>query len=539
MKTISPALKAHIQQEVTTIATCMSIARRDGRIFYLTDHDEPITYDEQVYLPYDSYARTSILTSSELEVDNLELTAFLNSSAVTRDDVASGLFDGAEVRLILLNYADVSMGSMLLRRGWLGEVTMNEDNTFRAEVRGLTQVLTFRVGDAYAPECRTDLGSNLCKLPLNPKKWNPNTGYDRGTFVLGKIGVASGYTNLNLDNGSFETDTVGALVTAPSGWVAYGDATSRWVAKTNWYGLDGAAIGNQFIAATRQVGTEPTIAGLYQDVDLVDQGVSEANLDTGLCRLVFKCSASVLNNRAKSRVRLSAIQADGTMQVIFDTGERQYGEDRWITINPADLLIPTGARKLRIDLWSSKRSTHEEGCAYDGVSAAVNAPDGTYEGADQYGGVVFKCIQSGVSGDTEPAFSNLLGDTFTDGGVIWQCVSGYKTVDTVATVLSNKSFSASTLADPAGWFDGGVLYWETGRNAGRAMEVKTWAGGVLTLFQRTYYPVVAGDRFVIHPGCDKRRGTCFEKFANIENFRGEPDVPGQDNLYKTPNAPEQ
>jgi hypothetical protein len=44
---------------------------------------------------------------------------------------------------------------------------------------------------------------------------------------------------------------------------------------------------------------------------------------------------------------------------------------------------------------------------------------------------------------------------------------------------------------------------------------------------------------VLFPGCDKTRATCVAKFSNILNFRGEPDVPGQDKYYTGPNAPAQ
>lgn len=538
MKTLTPALKAHLQQEVTTIATIISLLRNDGKAFFLTDHDEPINYDNQTYVPYDSYSRTSILMSSELEVDSSEINAFLNSSSVTRDDVASGLFDYALIRIHVVNYETPAMGAMLLRRGTLGEVVMNEDDTFTAEIRGMTQVLTYRVGEAYGGECRVDLGDKFCKIALNPKRWENGTVYAQGDVVLGKIGAGGDFVNCNLTNPNFEDGSPDQLVTAPEGWVRYGDVTSRWVYKTTWYGLTRPQKGDLFIAATRQVGQQPSIAGLYQDVDLVDQGVPETALDTGLCRASFKGYAAVLNNRAKSRVRLTAFLADDSTQTIYDSGEKQYGEDRWVTVGGNDILLPTGTRRLRIDLWSWKRDTHEEGCAYDGFSLAVNLPDGTFENADEFGGVMFKCIQAGTSGETEPAFTSAVGDETVDNTVIWQCIENFKKVDTVATVLSNKSFAPASLTDEAGHYDGGLIYWETGQNAGRSMEVKSWAGGVLTLFQRTYYPMTVTDRFVIYPGCDKRRATCADKFGNIINFRAEPDVPGQDILYRTPNAPE-
>jgi uncharacterized phage protein (TIGR02218 family) len=42
------------------------------------------------------------------------------------------------------------------------------------------------------------------------------------------------------------------------------------------------------------------------------------------------------------------------------------------------------------------------------------------------------------------------------------------------------------------------------------------------------FPIQAGDTFAITAGCDKRFATCVEKFANADNFRGFPHMPGND-----------
>jgi uncharacterized phage protein (TIGR02218 family) len=58
--------------------------------------------------------------------------------------------------------------------------------------------------------------------------------------------------------------------------------------------------------------------------------------------------------------------------------------------------------------------------------------------------------------------------------------------------------------------------------------VTTWLG-------LSFAPQI-GDRFFYYPGCDKRRETCFNKFDNILNFRGEPDMPGVDHMLAYPEA---
>ena len=44
--------------------------------------------------------------------------------------------------------------------------------------------------------------------------------------------------------------------------------------------------------------------------------------------------------------------------------------------------------------------------------------------------------------------------------------------------------------------------------------------------------IAATDTFLIRAGCDKRITTCGTKFANVANFRGFPNIPGQDAVLR-------
>lgn len=83
-----------------------------------------------------------------------------------------------------------------------------------------------------------------------------------------------------------------------------------------------------------------------------------------------------------------------------------------------------------------------------------------------------------------------------------------------------------------GWFSAGRLVWTIGMNAGLEAHVKLHraSDGVvtITLWQAMPEPLAAGDEFVVTAGCDKRFATCRERFANIDNFRGFPHIPGND-----------
>ncbi len=166
MKTTSAALAAHIAAEVTTLATCWRVTRSDGAEFFFTDHDRDLVFDGQVYKASTGYSRTAITNDASMAVDNLDVDGVFDSEAITEADIRAGLFDHAEVRVFLVNWADLSMGAMKMRRGWFGEVILTEQGMFRTELRGMTQALQQRIGEVYSPECRADLGDHRCKVDL-------------------------------------------------------------------------------------------------------------------------------------------------------------------------------------------------------------------------------------------------------------------------------------------------------------------------------------------------------------------------------------
>jgi uncharacterized phage protein (TIGR02218 family) len=166
MKTMTPELLAHLAQEVTTKANCWQLVRRDGLSFFFTDHDQDLEIAGNIYLSAIGYRQTAVSADSSLAVDNLEVTGILDSETLIADDLRSGLFDFAQIFLFTVNWADLSQGTMRLRRGTLGEISTTPAGTFQGELRGMAQRLVAKVGDVYTSECRADLGDSKCKVNL-------------------------------------------------------------------------------------------------------------------------------------------------------------------------------------------------------------------------------------------------------------------------------------------------------------------------------------------------------------------------------------
>lgn len=103
----------------------------------------------------------------------------------------------------------------------------------------------------------------------------------------------------------------------------------------------------------------------------------------------------------------------------------------------------------------------------------------------------------------------------------------------LSAVTDNRSFTDNSRTEIAGYFDAGKLTWLTGENVGLSMEIKTFAAGAFVLHLPMPFQVTVGDTYSAYPGCKKRFAEdCIAKFNNAVNFRGEPHVPGNDQMMQ-------
>lgn len=166
MKGASAGLATHLAGELTTLATCWKITRRDGQVLGFTTHVQDLAVSGVTYLSaIGSYTATAIRTSSDMAVDNLDVDAVFDSASLSEVDLRAGKYDFAQVEIFQVNYADLTQGVLKLRRGWLGEVA-SHGHYFKAELRGLMQALQQTIGRVYGKRCDADLGDTRCTVSL-------------------------------------------------------------------------------------------------------------------------------------------------------------------------------------------------------------------------------------------------------------------------------------------------------------------------------------------------------------------------------------
>lgn len=164
-RTIPSGLLSHLQGECHTLAHLLKLTRKDATVLGFTDHDADIAYGGAVYEAATGANLTAISGANNLSVDTLDATMLIDSEKISEADIRAGLYDLAEIRIYLVNYADLGLGNVTLFRGWLGEVTQGQES-FTAELRSLFQAYSQNIVELYSPACRADLGDSRCKVNL-------------------------------------------------------------------------------------------------------------------------------------------------------------------------------------------------------------------------------------------------------------------------------------------------------------------------------------------------------------------------------------
>lgn len=164
MRTILPALKAHLDGEATTICHCWRVTRRDGVVIGFTDHDRDLGFDGTSFLAASGFAASDSEQGAGLGAEADEVAGGFSSAAIDEKDLAAGRYDGARVELFLVNWAAPDQ-HMLLNVREIGEV-VRAGGQFRAELRSLAHTLNQPQGRLYNRRCDASLGDGRCRVNL-------------------------------------------------------------------------------------------------------------------------------------------------------------------------------------------------------------------------------------------------------------------------------------------------------------------------------------------------------------------------------------
>jgi uncharacterized phage protein (TIGR02218 family) len=158
------ALDAHLATRATTLCRAWIVTRRDGTVMGFTDHDRDLDLEGVNCRADAGLSAKALQQTTGLSVDNSEAVGALSDASITEADIQAGRFDGAEVKILLVNWS-APEDRIVEFRGFLGEITRS-GGAFRAELRGLTELLNQPQGHAFQPGCSAILGDRRCRFDM-------------------------------------------------------------------------------------------------------------------------------------------------------------------------------------------------------------------------------------------------------------------------------------------------------------------------------------------------------------------------------------
>jgi uncharacterized phage protein (TIGR02218 family) len=176
---ISTPLLEHLRSGQLTTAICWVIAKRDGTFIRGTEHDQDIVITDTgeftgSYRAGANITASTVQSGSDLAPDNLNVDGAIPQQPVDYIDVSvhdieGGLLALAPVTVFAVNWQAPNDGQMVLRRGFLGEITRDSDGKYTTEIRGLMQLLSQVFVETYGERCVVKrFGDARCKVALGP-----------------------------------------------------------------------------------------------------------------------------------------------------------------------------------------------------------------------------------------------------------------------------------------------------------------------------------------------------------------------------------
>jgi uncharacterized phage protein (TIGR02218 family) len=165
-RSLSAELAAHIERVgKSDLALCAAISRTSDDFttyprFTSWDRDLTITEDggdeplDVVYLTAPGMSVSQIQANANGGVDHLEIR-ILPTVGVVEDDILAGKWNGAGIRLFLVNPSDLTQGTLELMSGQLGQVTL-DGGAIVGEFLGLLQHYQATIGEIVTSTCQNE-----------------------------------------------------------------------------------------------------------------------------------------------------------------------------------------------------------------------------------------------------------------------------------------------------------------------------------------------------------------------------------------------
>jgi uncharacterized phage protein (TIGR02218 family) len=148
-------------EPLETVASFWRVLRRDGVTLGFTTHDRDLWFDGVLHRAAPGMTPSAIRRSADLDADSAEIEGALSHDAIRAEDLAAGRFDGARLRVGLVDWE--SGQRHCLYRGAIGSV-VEEEGRFTAELASRKAELLADPVPRTSPACRAPFCGPGCNL---------------------------------------------------------------------------------------------------------------------------------------------------------------------------------------------------------------------------------------------------------------------------------------------------------------------------------------------------------------------------------------
>jgi uncharacterized phage protein (TIGR02218 family) len=153
------------EEQLTTLAFCWRLDRRDGVTIGLTSHDRTLAIGGIDYQAMPGMLPSAVAMASGWEPATTDVAGALTHKLIRDADLTAGRWDGAAALLFACDWSDPAATVLPLTRGTIGSVRV-EDQRFTATLLGAAAALDQPVVEQTSPECRATLGDRRCRVDL-------------------------------------------------------------------------------------------------------------------------------------------------------------------------------------------------------------------------------------------------------------------------------------------------------------------------------------------------------------------------------------
>lgn len=149
-----------------TTAYCLRIVCTNGTVLRFTTYPHDLTMSNaEVYETAYGYEQSSYTADTSMASSVIDIEGFTGAEGITRDQIASGVFDNARVYVFRCNFLSPVEDYEQLSSGFFGKTSLADEH-YKIEMMSLIDTLSQSVGKTYTAACSRTFGDAGCGIDL-------------------------------------------------------------------------------------------------------------------------------------------------------------------------------------------------------------------------------------------------------------------------------------------------------------------------------------------------------------------------------------